>query len=256
MRLLVTDTTWNIAGLAHAMREQGFYVSDAANAAETLEYASSAEQNAILIDPDLPDMSASELVSRLRAEYPRLVICVVSRKVDEDMRRDFLFRGADDVMEWPAKPAIMAARLRAFVRRAAGFALPVLQTGPLALDIDARTLHHHDMPVHLTRLEYEMMEMLILRRGAMVTRDQIMTQLYAWTDEPDPKILDVYICRIRAKLAAIGAQEDLIVTNFGQGIRIPELRPERIVMGPLPAAPAASAEQLAEDEDLEKIAAA
>lgn len=242
MRLLVTDTTWNIAGLAHAMREQGFYISDAANAAETLEYASSAEQNAILVDPDLPDMPAAELVSRLRADFPRLVVVVVSRKVDDEMRREFLFRGADDVMEWPMKPAVMAARLRAYVRRAAGFSHPVLQTGPLALDVDVRSLHHRDMPVHLTRLEYEMIEMLILRRGAMVTRDQIMTQLYAWTDEPDPKILDVYICRIRAKLAAIGAQEDLIVTNFGQGIRIPEQRPERVVMGPLALALASGPE--------------
>ncbi|WP_158585624.1 response regulator transcription factor [Pseudooceanicola sediminis] len=227
MRLLVTDTTWNIAGLAHAMGQQGYYITDAANGGEVLEYLASAEQNAVIIDPDLPDMAAGDLIGRLRNQYPRLVICVVSRSVTEADRTRFLIRGADDVIEWPCKPAEIAARLRAYIRRAAGFAQPVLETGALSVDIDARKVHYDDMPIHLTRLEYELIEMLVLRAGAMVTREQVMMQLYAWQDEPDPKIVDVYICRIRAKLAAIGAGSDVIVTTFGQGIRMPALTPPR-----------------------------
>ncbi|NIZ10895.1 response regulator transcription factor [Pseudooceanicola sp. HF7] len=221
MRLLVTDTTWNIAGLSHALLKQGFYVTEAANAEETLEYASTAEQDAVLIDPDLPDMSAAQLVSKLRMAHPKLVICIVSRRDTQAIRAEFLTRGADDVIEWPNKAPEIASRLRAYVRRAAGFCMPVIQSGLLQLDLSAMTLHYGDMPIHLTRVEYEMIEMLMLRNGAIVTRDQIMMQLYAWQDEPDPKIIDVYTCRIRAKLAAIGAPDDVIVTSFGQGIRIP-----------------------------------
>jgi DNA-binding response OmpR family regulator len=76
------------------------------------------------------------------------------------------------------------------------------------------------MPIRLTRLEYELIETMALRRGALITRDEIMLQLDAWQDEPDAKIIDVYICRIRAKLAAAGATEDLISTSFSQGYRL------------------------------------
>ena len=223
MRLLVTDTTWNIAGLAHAMGKQGFYITEAGSGAEVLEFASSAEQNAILIDPDLPDMDAGELTARLRATYPRMVIVVVSRRVDDKLRAGFMTRGADEVIEWPCKPVEIAARLRAYVRRACGFSHPVLESSALRVDVEARAVHWGDMPIHLTRLEYELVEMLMLRAGGMVSRDQIMLQLYAWQDEPDPKIIDVYICRIRAKLSAIGAPDDVLVTSFGQGVRIPAL---------------------------------
>ncbi|QPM91859.1 response regulator transcription factor [Pseudooceanicola algae] len=223
MRLLVTDTTWNIAGLAHNLGKEGFYISEAANAEETLEFAASAEIDAILVDPDMPDMPAVKLVARLRMAHPHLVICVVSRRNTDEIRAPFLIAGADDVIEWPDRTQEIAARLRAFVRRAAGFALPVLETGGLRLDLGQMKLHYEEMPIHLTRVEYEMIEMLMLRNGRIVTRDQIMMQIYAWEDEPDPKIIDVYTCRIRAKLAAIGAPDDLIVTCFGQGLRIPYL---------------------------------
>lgn len=223
MRLLVTDTTWNIAGLAHALGKQGFYITEAASGGEVLEYASSAEQNAVLIDPDLPDMRAADLVARLRADFPRLVIVVASRRVDDEMRTMFMLRGADEIIEWPSKPVEVAARLRAYIRRASGFAQPLLRCGELTADIDRREVRWRDMPIHLTRLEYELIEMLVLRAGGMVSREQVMLQLYAWQDEPDPKIIDVYICRIRAKLAAIGAPEDVIVTAFGQGIRMPRM---------------------------------
>ena len=223
MRLLVADTTWNIAGLAHALRKEGFYVTEAGSGAELLEFASSAEQNAILIDPDLPDMDAGDLIARLRADHPRMVIVVVSRRVEDAMRTRFMARGADELFEWPAKPVEIAARLRAYVRRTCGFASPQLTSGALTLNVEERAVHWGQMPLHLTRLEYELIEMLMLRAGGMVTRDQIMLQLYAWQDEPDPKIIDVYICRIRSKLAAIGAPEDVLVTAFGQGVRIPML---------------------------------
>ena len=227
MRLLVADTTWNIAGLAHAMRKEGFYITEGGSGAELLEYASSAEQNAILIDPDLPDMDAGELIARLRAAHPRMVIVVVSRRIEEAMRTKFMIRGADELIEWPSKPVEIAARLRAYIRRACGFATPLLEAGALSVDVEGRAVRWGEMPLHLTRLEYELIEMLVLRAGGMVTREQIMLQLYAWQDEPDPKIIDVYICRIRAKLAAIGAPEDVLVTAFGQGVRIPMLTPLR-----------------------------
>lgn len=221
MRLLIADTTWNIAGLAHAMRQEGFYITEAGSGAELLEFASSAEQNAVLIDPDLPDMDAGDLIARLRSANPRMVIVVVSRRMEDGMRTTFMARGADELIEWPSKPIEIAARLRAYIRRSCGFAHPVLDCNELSVNVEGQTVFWGDMPIKLTRLEYELVEMLVLRHGGMVTRDQVMLQLYAWQDEPDPKIIDVYICRIRAKLSAIGAPEDVIVTAFGQGIRIP-----------------------------------
>ncbi|MBT9384533.1 winged helix-turn-helix domain-containing protein [Pseudooceanicola sp. CBS1P-1] len=223
MRLLVTDTTWNIAGLAHALRGEGFYITEAGNAAEALDFAEAGEQDAFLIDPDVPDMAAAALVAQLRAQYPKTVICVVSRRVTEADRAHFLTRGADAMIEWPAKAVEVAAQIRAYVRRAAGFAHPEIAIGPVTIDVARMTVLNGDMPIHLTRLEYELVEMLALRNGTMVTREQLMLQLYAWQDEPDPKIIDVYICRIRAKLAAAGVAQEVIQTSFGQGVRMPVL---------------------------------
>ena len=112
------------------------------------------------------------------------------------------------------------ARLRAYVRRARGFARPQIGLGVLTLDLDLRQVRAGGTLVPLTRLEYEIVESLALRRGAVMTREEIMLQLYAWEDEPDAKILDVYLCRIRSKLAAAGAGGSLIATSYSHGYRL------------------------------------
>lgn len=220
MRLLMSETNWNMAILAKTMRDAGFFVTGARDAAEVLEYARSGQQNAILLDTDLPDMTISEAVIALRHSQPKLPICVFSRRVDPEQRARLMRLGADDVADWPDVPRETVAQLRAYIRRAHGLPNPLVEREGVRVNLSWQNVDVGGDRLHLTRLEYELIEMLALRGGSLVTREQIMSQLYAWEDEPDPKIIDVYICRIRAKLETMGAPDDLIQTSFGQGYRL------------------------------------
>ena len=224
MRILLTDTTWNMAILAKCLRDAAFFVSEAGDSAEIMEFVRSGQQDAILIDPDLPDGDAMSLIRQIRALDRHIPICLFARDVAEGDLTRALALGADDVIRWPDHDTTeITARLRAYIRRAAGFCSPRVTIGGLTIELDRQEVFYGDMPLRLTRLEYELIETMALRNGKLITRDQIMLQLYAWKDEPDAKIIDVYICRLRAKIAAAGAVEDVIVTSFAQGYRLSTL---------------------------------
>ncbi|WP_375688665.1 response regulator transcription factor [Pseudooceanicola sp. LIPI14-2-Ac024] len=220
MRILITDTTWNMATLAKMMRDQGFCVSEAANGEDVVAHVEHGIYDAVLIDPDLPDMEFTTLVRRLRGMAPQLPICLFDRDWTEKNRLRAYAAGADAVTGWPYQPDEIAAQMRAFARRARGFATQMPSFAGLTIDLDRRAVRFAGQSVHLTRLEYELIETLALANGTLVDRDTIMSRLYGWEDEPDPKIIDVYICRIRAKLATLDAPRALISTNFGNGYRL------------------------------------
>lgn len=227
MRILLTDTTWNMAILARELRDAGFFVTEASDCSEVTEFIRSGQQDAVIIDPDLPDGNAFDLLRSIRSLKPHLPVCLFDREVTDEARRKAMSLGADDFIEWPTHGVgDIMARLRAYIRRADGFSSSRIRVGDLRLDLDRQEVHVFDMPVRLTRLEYELIETMALRAGALVTRDEIMLQLYAWQNEPDSKIIDVYICRIRAKLVAAGALEEMIVTSFAQGYRLNTLPTE------------------------------
>lgn len=220
MRLLITDTTWNMASMATLMRDRGFLISEAASGEEVLTHLAQGDYDAVLIDPDLPDIAATSLIRRIRAEAPRLPVCLCARQVARRDRLRALAAGADDVLVWPYNGDEAAARLRAFARRARGFADPTPEIAGLTVDFDRRTIRFGGEVLRLTRLEYELVETLVLARGRLVPRETIITRLYGWDGEPEWKILDVYVCRIRAKLAVLGAPAETIATSFGRGYRI------------------------------------
>lgn len=224
MRILLTDTTWNMAILARELRDAGFFVTDAADGAEVMEFVRNGQQDAILIDPDLPDGHAMDLIRRIRATNRHIPVCLFAREVTDAALSRALMQGADDMIRWPDHGiGDIMARLRAYIRRAAGFAATEIEVGSLTLNLETQEVRVGTMPVHLTRLEYELIETMALRNGALITREEIMLQLYAWKDEPDARIIDVYICRLRAKIAAAGAGEEVIATSFNRGYRLATL---------------------------------
>lgn len=220
MRILMTDTSWTMATLAKLMRDEGFLVSEAADAEDVLTHVAQCQYDAVLIDPDLPDMDSSALIRRLRAAAQQLPILLFSREVSDRDRLRAFAAGADEVTGWPFNGPEIAARLRAFARRARGFATAAPEFCGLSVDFDRRRVCYRGRSIHLTRLEYELVETLALANGRLVEREALMTRLYGWDNEPDWKILDVYICRIRAKLATLDAPAELISTSFGRGYRI------------------------------------
>jgi DNA-binding response OmpR family regulator len=125
--------------------------------------------------------------------------------------------GADDVIARKADAAEIVARVQAVARRRAGLAAPMVETGGLVIDSLGRRVlvGHNEVP--LTRLEYELLELLALRHGRIVARDEIMAQLYALNEAPDAKIIGVYVHHIRAKIAALGGNPSVLENVRGRG---------------------------------------
>lgn len=217
MRVLLSDTTWTTMTLAHTLTNQGFYLTRADSAAETIEYAQMTEQNVIVIDSDLPDMRMSDCVRRLRHIKQDVGILVIGRPGDAIGMLKAFELGADDWIAETTDPLEICARLAAISRRHAGRARPVLEVADLVIDCDTHSVTLAGAPMHLTRIEYELLEMLALNVAKVVSKEAMMGQVYALDDEPDARIIDVYICRIRRKIAAMGGHSGIVETIWGRG---------------------------------------
>ncbi|SER71390.1 two-component system, cell cycle response regulator CtrA [Tranquillimonas rosea] len=219
MRVLVTETTWAATAMAHDLMSQGLLISRVETAADFLHALDHGAQDAVVLDPTLPDLAGPAALRTLRARSATLPALVLPPRRETD--RAALYEAGADLVLGSARmrPAESAARLRTMVRRATGFATDRIEHGPLTLDLGARRVTVAGTLLHLTRLEYEIVEMMVLRAGHLIGKDEMMTRLYAWDDEPEIRILDVYVCRIRKKIAAAGGPSDAIETAFGRGYR-------------------------------------
>ncbi len=129
--------------------------------------------------------------------------------------------GADDFITKPFDKAELLARMQAIVRRSKGFSQPALHVGPLLLNLDSHEVSVHGQPVHLTGKEYAILELLVLRKGMVLTKEAFLNHLYGGMDEPEMKIIDVFICKLRKNLASAGV-DNLIGTVWGRGYMIRE----------------------------------
>jgi two-component system cell cycle response regulator CtrA len=141
----------------------------------------------------------------------------------EDKVRGLGF-GADDYMTKPFHKDELVARIHAIVRRSKGHAQSVITTGDLVVNLDAKTVEVGGQRVHLTGKEYQMLELLSLRKGTTLTKEMFLNHLYGGMDEPELKIIDVFICKLRKKLDAASGGQNYIETVWGRGyvLREPE----------------------------------
>jgi two-component system, cell cycle response regulator CtrA len=178
----------------------------------------------ILLDLNLPDMSGFEVLRSLRVSKVRTPILILSGLASIEHKVKGLGFGADDYMTKPFHKTELIARVHAIVRRSQGHAQSVVQTGDLIVNVDAKTVHINQVRVHLTGKEYQMLELLCLRRGTTITKEMFLSQLYGGMDEPEIKIIDVFMCKVRKKLAEASNGKDYIETVWGRGylLREPE----------------------------------
>jgi two-component system, cell cycle response regulator CtrA len=134
----------------------------------------------------------------------------------EDKVRGFGF-GADDYMTKPFHKDELVARIHAIVRRSKGHAQSLIQTGDLAVNLDTKTVEVNGARVHLTGKEYQMLELLSLRKGMTLTKEMFLNHLYGGIDEPEVKIIDVFTCKLRKKLANASNGKNYIETVWGRG---------------------------------------
>ncbi|MCZ8147173.1 MAG: response regulator transcription factor [Roseomonas sp.] len=214
--LLVEDDTIVARAISLALKASAMVVDIAETGEESLDLARIYDYDIIVLDLMLPDMEGYEVVRRLRAariETPVLILSGLNRP--QAKVRGFGM-GADDYITKPFDQTELVARIQAIVRRAKGFSQPTLSIGPLTLNLGSREVMVDGRNVHLTGKEYAVLELLTLRKGIVLTKEAFLNHLYGGMDEPEVKIIDVFICKLRKKLAHAGAA-DLIGTVWGRG---------------------------------------
>jgi two-component system cell cycle response regulator CtrA len=237
--LLVEDDVTAARGITLMLRSGGLIVDTTDTGEEALELVKHYDYDIVVLDLMLPDMEGYEVVRRMRAarmETPVLILSGLSRP---GAKVKGFGMGADDFISKPFDKAELVARMQAVVRRSKGYSQPTLRVGNLQLNLDSREVMVSGNPVHLTGKEYSILELLVLRKGMVLTKEAFLNHLYGGMDEPEMKIIDVFICKLRKKLAQAGAG-NLIGTVWGRGYMMRDPSNESNFAAPEEAAPVPS----------------
>ena len=218
--LLIEDDVLLAQSLTDALEAEGFQVDEADCGEDGLELAKLYEYQVMILDLGLPDMRGDEVLQNLRQQNTDMPVLILSGDTQVESRLSCLHKGADDYLIKPFNMEELVARLQALVRRANGHEQNVLQFGDLTLNLTARDVSVGDTRVELTSKEYQMFELLCLRKGNVVSKESFLDHLYGGMDEPEMKIIDVFICKLRKKIEKSGASTPLIQTVWGRGYRV------------------------------------
>jgi two-component system cell cycle response regulator CtrA len=182
-----------------------------------LEIGKLYDYDIIILDLMLPDMDGYEVLRRFRAGRIKTPILILSGLTELDAKIKGLGFGADDYLTKPFDKRELVARIHAIVRRAKGHSQSVIKTGKLVVNLEARTVEAGARPLHLTGKEYAILELLSLRKGTTLTKEMFLNHLYGGIDEPELKIIDVFVCKLRKKLSTACDGENYIETVWGRG---------------------------------------
>jgi two-component system, cell cycle response regulator CtrA len=220
--LLIEDDSAMAQSIELMLKSDSFNVYTTDLGEEGIDLGKIYDYDIILLDLNLPDMSGFEVLKSLRVSKVKAPILILSGLAGtEDKVRGFGF-GADDYMTKPFHKDELVARIHAIVRRSRGHAQSVIQTGDLIVDLDTKKVEVNGMRVHLTGKEYQMLELLSLRKGTTLTKEMFLNHLYGGMDEPESKIVDVFICKLRKKLASASGGNEFIETVWARGYVLSE----------------------------------
>jgi two-component system cell cycle response regulator CtrA len=184
---------------------------------EGIDLAKLYDYDLILLDLDLPDMDGHEVLRQLRMARVETPILILTGSDDTESKIKGFGFGADDYLTKPFHREELVARIHAIIRRSKGHAQSVIRTGKVAVNLDAKTVDVEGSAVHLTGKEYQMLELLSLRKGTTLTKEMFLNHLYGGMDEPELKIIDVFICKLRKKLSVATGGDNYIETVWGRG---------------------------------------
>ncbi|MFO1154530.1 MAG: response regulator transcription factor [Rhodospirillales bacterium] len=226
MRVLVIEDDQSAALATERMlKNQGMVVDRTDLGEDGLEIAKIYDYDIILLDLGLPDMDGLEVLRRLRQARIETPVLILSGVSQADSKVRGFGSGADDYLTKPYDRNELVARIHAIVRRSKGHAESVIRTGRLAVNLAARMVSVDDKPVHLTTKEYGILELLSLRKGTTLTKEMFLNHLYGGLDEPELKIIDVFICKLRKKLASATTGDHYIETVWGRGYMLRDPQP-------------------------------
>ena len=215
--LLIEDDSATAQSIELMLLSEGFNVFQTDLGEEGIDLGKIYDYDIILLDLGLPDISGYEVLRSLRVSKIKTPILILSGSGGVDDKVRGLGFGADDYLVKPFHKDELVARIHAIVRRSKGHAQSVIQTGNLIVNLDTKTVEVDGTRVHLTSKEYQMLELLSLRKGTTLTKEMFLNHLYGGIDEPELKIIDVFICKLRKKLATANTGQHYIETVWGRG---------------------------------------
>ena len=215
--LLVEDDITTAQSIEMMLKSENFVVDTTDLGEDGLEIGKIYDYDLIILDLMLPDIDGYEVLRRLRDARIDTPILILSGLSALDNKVKGLGFGADDYLTKPFEKRELIARIQAIIRRSKGHAHSVIQTGRLTIDLETRTVEVDAKPLHLTGKEYSVLELLSLRKGTTLTKEMFLNHLYGGMDEPELKIIDVFICKLRKKLSQATGDENYIETVWGRG---------------------------------------
>ncbi len=215
--LLIEDDRAVARSIEMMLRSEGLNVYSTDLGEEGLDLGKLYDYDLILLDLNLPDMSGMDVLRNLRLGKIDTPVMILSGSSEIDTKVRSFGGGADDYMTKPFNKEELVARIHAVVRRSKGHAQSVIRTGDIEVNLDGKTVEARGARVHLTGKEYQMLELLSLRKGTTLTKEMFLNHLYGGMDEPELKIIDVFICKLRKKLKSAAGDHYIIETVWGRG---------------------------------------
>ena len=225
MRVLLVEDDNAMSDSIELMLKSEAMVVDTTDLGEDgLEIGKLYDYDIILLDLMLPDIDGYEVLRRLRDARVDTPVLILSGLTETENKVKGLGVGADDYLTKPFDKTELLARIQAIVRRSKGHSQSVIATGKLNVNLDARTVDVDGAPLHLTGKEYGILELLSLRKGTTLTKEMFLNHLYGGMDEPELKIIDVFVCKLRKKIHSATSGDNYIHTVWGRGyvLRDPE----------------------------------
>lgn len=215
--LLIEDDASTAKSIELSLAAEGIVCDIATKGEEGLEFVKIYDYDIIILDMMLPDISGFEILRELRKANLKTPVMILSGLTGSDSKVKGLGIGADDYVTKPFNRGELIARLQAILRRSKGSASSKLKVGKITLDMESRSADIDGKPFPITSKEYGILELLMLRKGSPIKKETFISHLYGGIDEPEIKIIDVFVCKLRKKIEDATGGENYIETLWGRG---------------------------------------
>jgi two-component system cell cycle response regulator CtrA len=220
--MLIEDEPTTAKAIELMLVAEGFDVDSTDLGEEGVDWGKRRYHDIVLLDLNLPDMHGYEVLKSLREAMVNTPVLIISGIGDIDSKVCCFGVGADDYVTKPFHRDELVARIHAIANRSRSHAQTVIRTGRLTVNLDAKTAAFDGMTIPLTGKEYQILELLSLRKGTTLSKEMFLHHLYNGMDEPELKIIDVFICKLRKKLAQADGSFNCIETVWGHGYKMRE----------------------------------